>query len=272
MNDDWSASLAGRDRPVQRADDAGRDRALQAERRADRDHRVADDDVARTRPSRSSGRPVRATLTTARSYDASLPTIVALAAPAVGEDHADRAAAGGGRDDVVVGHDVAVRAEDEAGPGVGLLAAGDLERDDAGQHPAYDAGDRARRPGGRCRSAPASSETDRSRRRPRGSATRPRRGRRAGRPPGRRPRPGRRRPVTARSRPRPGCDSGCDSGAGSQVVAPVRSVPARAAPRSPGNPAPLLHRPPAASEPPSPDVRESGVALTGRSRPAAGCG
>ena len=84
----------------------------------------------------ATGRPVRPTLMTARSYDASRPTIVRPRARAVGELDRDVAALRGAGDDVVVGEDVALGLQDEAGAGAGRVGALDLDRHHAGQRPA----------------------------------------------------------------------------------------------------------------------------------------
>ena len=113
---------ADRDRAVERADDAGGDGGLQAERRPDRDHRLADLEVAGLADGRpGSGRRRPAALITARSVTGSVPSTVAFFAVPSLKFTVIVAAVAGDRDDVVVGEDLPVRAEDDAATGAGAL-------------------------------------------------------------------------------------------------------------------------------------------------------
>ena len=201
--------------------------------------------MASLSPNLAALRPSRPlALTTARSVFGSVPTILAVGGLAVGEDHPDGVAGGGG-DHVVVGQHVAVGAEDHAG----ALAVVGGDRDHAVLHRRGDlrqvgAVDHRR---GRVGAGDAAAGR---RRRPGRAPRRPRRSRASGR----RPPPPRRRtwppgPAWGRRAGRPRRDRlagllrpARTTGAGRPRVAGGRlpriaagRLPARAVPCWPGN-------------------------------------
>ncbi len=193
--------LPRRDRPVERADDAGGHRGAQPERRADGDHALPDPEPAggAERGRAEAGRVGRVehgqVVDRAASDDGRVVAVALLV-----DDLDGAVVLGGVGDHVVVGDDVALLVEDEAGArGPACLAlelGGDLHR-------ARAAARRRRRP--RCRRRPTAAGATRCRRRR--CRRRPCRGcRRSGHaPPGRRasrrPRRPHRGPGPARPRP-----------------------------------------------------------------------
>ncbi len=128
---------------VQRADDAAGHGRLEAERRADGDDVLADVELAGLADRRGGqaghvlGLDHREVGHRVGADD------LGRRRGAVVEVHGDPAAALGDLDDVVVGEDLAVLAEDDAGAGAGALRAGDVDLHDRGQHGLGDLLDRA---------------------------------------------------------------------------------------------------------------------------------
>ena len=144
------AAVTRRHRTVQRRDDATGDRRVQAERR-----RAAITPSPTTTsfdaPNCSGGMSVASIFSTARSEDASDPAILAgrvlplLSSTVMVPEAATR------RRDVVVGEDVALVVDDEAGPGPVAVGGRDPDGDHARQRVGGDLGDAAVRPGRRPR-------------------------------------------------------------------------------------------------------------------------